>query len=579
MPSNEKSGFRPSLELSPWVWAVYFLLLWQILLRAQNPGLMSDDSGEMAAAAYNLGLAHPPGYPFFGLMGHLVVLIPVGTMAFRLNLFSAALTLFSLFLTLDAARNLDFSRRNPGRATADWAQEVLLAALGVVFISFRGVFAQSLTAKGCVYTLTLFWATAAVWLYVFQQRHPEDDRPWWAICLLWAVGLANHWQTMVLWVPFLTFWSLQRRQQRRGKKLLLGSTLVFIGISPYLYLPFRARLDCEPCWGYPINLPLFDWVVSRQLVAGVEHWIQTGAFYLESAKEIARAGFMDWLPGFMIVSLIGVVVLRKKDRSLVYGFLALFLPVLMGVFAVHEEYNTHLIPCYLVSLSGLAVLFGFVALRSLQTSLPHPQEAVILAGLLGLAAGVWLAHVFQAEDKSRYTLAEDFGTNVLMGLPRGAVLLADGDHYVMPIWYERYAQGKRPDVVFEPSVFLYHGWGWKQLIDQSADLKPVESSPLFQERLDALARVGPAHPLFYSLGREFLEPALEKMPGAWVPRGLVYAWELHRPFPLEVSRRVFQVLGKERLRGWEGFQMDLRRDLSTEQIYRYYAEQLSVLKQ
>ncbi len=554
-------------------------MLWQILLWAQNPGLMADDSGEMAAAAYNLGLPHPPGYPFFDLLGHLVVLIPIGTVAFRLNLFSAVLTLFSLFFTLNAARNWDYSQLGSGRLEKGWTREILLAALGVVFISSRGVFAQSLTAKGCIYTLTLFWTTAAVRLYVFQQQHPEDDRPWWAVLFLWAVGLANHWQTLVLWIPFLAVWTLQRRQRWRGRTLLLGAGLVVIGLSPYLYLPFRARLNCEPCWGYPTNLPLFDWVISRRLVEGLEHWIQAGTFYLSSAKEMVKTGFADWLPGFVVASLIGLVLLGKRDRNLFYGSCALFFPVLLGVFAVHESYNTYLIPCYLVSLSGLALLWGFVALRSLQEELPTLQAGVVLAGFLGLASAGWFAHVFQAEDKSRYTLAEDFGTNVLMSLPRGAVLLADGDHYVMPIWYERYAEGKRPDVVFEPSVFLYHGWGWKQLANQSADLKPVDSSPLFQDRLNALARDWPAHPLFYSLGREFLEPALEKMPGAWMPRGLVYAWQPRRLSPLEASKKTFQGMEKERLRGLEDFELDPQLDRSTEQIYRYYAEQLSVLKQ
>lgn len=598
MPSSVKSKFLNSFKIPFWFWSVYFLVLWQILLWAQNPGLMSDDSGEMAAAVFGLGLPHPPGYPFFNLIGHLVCQIPIGAIAFRLNLFSAFLTLLSLCLTLDALRKMaplmgKYETQRPVGARHDSplqqrlqnifprvSNDLLLAAVGLVFVSFRGVFAQSLTAKGCIYTLTLLFTSVAVWLYVFQQRHPQDNRPLIAVWFLWAIGLANHWQTLILWVPFLLIWSYQKRKGWKTKVTLTMATLVVIGLSLYLYLPLRAQLNCEPCWGYPINLPLFYWVVSRQLVAGVEHWVQSGAFYAESAGEMTRALFRDWIPGFAILSLGGMVLLWKRSRQLFLGLMALFVPVFLGIFAIHEEYNTYLMPVYLVSLAGLLVIFGFVAARWFLESFVHPKTSLVLIGILGLLSAGWLLHVFQLEDKSRYTLAEDFGTNALKGLPKGAILLADGDHYVMPIWYEHFAEGKRPDLIFEPSVFLYHGWGWKQLSDQSEDLKPlVASSNLFQDRLNALTMVPSKHPLFRSLGQEFLGPALKKMPGAWAPRGLVYAWEPRRSNPKKVFEQESKIIAGERLRGLEEFRDSVEPDISTQQIYRYYADQFTALKQ
>lgn len=361
---------------------------------------------------------------------------------------------------------------------------------------------------------------------------------------------------------------------------LLAATLVVLGVSLYLYLPLRAHLNCEPCWGYPINLSLFYWVVSRQLVAGVEHWVQSAAFYRESMGEMVRVLFLDWLPGFAILSLGGMILLWKQNRSLFYGLMALFTPIFLGIFAIHEEYNTYLLSVYLVSLAGLGTLFGFIALWRILEMIERPKTAMLLIVMLGLLSTWWLQHVFQFEDKSRYTLAEDFGTNVLKGLPRGAILLADGDHYVMPIWYEHFAEGERPDLVFEPSVFLYHGWGWKQLADQSEDLKPlVTSSNLFQDRLNALTRAYARHPLFYSLGREFMEPALEKMPGTWLPRGLAYAWEPGKPAVSEEQGQVSRIIAGERLRGLQYAQTVGEMDFSTQQIYRYYADQLTALKQ
>src|SRR5688572_33448599 len=47
------------------------------------------DSGELTLVAATLGVAHPPGYPLFTLLGKLFSLIPLGTVAWRINLLSA----------------------------------------------------------------------------------------------------------------------------------------------------------------------------------------------------------------------------------------------------------------------------------------------------------------------------------------------------------------------------------------------------------------------------------------------------------------------------------------------------------
>ena len=48
------------------------------------------DSGELVAAVHTLGIPHPSGYPLYVLLGKLwTVLVPVGSIAFRMSLFSA----------------------------------------------------------------------------------------------------------------------------------------------------------------------------------------------------------------------------------------------------------------------------------------------------------------------------------------------------------------------------------------------------------------------------------------------------------------------------------------------------------
>ena len=68
------------------VFAFCFILYAVTAYPDQAPG----DSGELVAAAYQLGLGHPPGYPLFCLIGKLwSMILPFGTVAWRMNIGNA----------------------------------------------------------------------------------------------------------------------------------------------------------------------------------------------------------------------------------------------------------------------------------------------------------------------------------------------------------------------------------------------------------------------------------------------------------------------------------------------------------
>src|SRR6267142_5694231 len=50
---------------------------------------LGEDSGDLLAASATLGIPHPTGYPLFVLLGRLASLVPVGSVAFRINLVAA----------------------------------------------------------------------------------------------------------------------------------------------------------------------------------------------------------------------------------------------------------------------------------------------------------------------------------------------------------------------------------------------------------------------------------------------------------------------------------------------------------
>lgn len=47
-----------------------------------------EDDGLFLLAAYFNGVAHPPGYPLYTLLAHLITYLPLGSVAWRVHLLS-----------------------------------------------------------------------------------------------------------------------------------------------------------------------------------------------------------------------------------------------------------------------------------------------------------------------------------------------------------------------------------------------------------------------------------------------------------------------------------------------------------
>src|SRR5437660_11273359 len=64
--------------------------------------IVVGDTPELITAAVSLGVAHPPGYPLFTMLGHLFSLLPISSIPFRVTLLAfacGALTVGVVYLT------------------------------------------------------------------------------------------------------------------------------------------------------------------------------------------------------------------------------------------------------------------------------------------------------------------------------------------------------------------------------------------------------------------------------------------------------------------------------------------------
>ncbi|MBV9121237.1 MAG: DUF2723 domain-containing protein, partial [Chloroflexi bacterium] len=76
--------------------ALFFLVLYGLTVA---PDVVGHDAGELQFVPYIFGIPHAPGYPLYLLVGKLWSLLPIGSVAFRMNLLSAVFGAAAVSLT------------------------------------------------------------------------------------------------------------------------------------------------------------------------------------------------------------------------------------------------------------------------------------------------------------------------------------------------------------------------------------------------------------------------------------------------------------------------------------------------
>ena len=156
-----------------------------LYLRTLLPSVGQADTFEFQVVVPRLAVAHPTGYPLYVLLGKLFTLLPVGNVAWRMNLASAVyataavLVLYALLLRLAAPRQ-DLARpgrrqahsaRRTGQTTTRWLP-AFVAALAFAFSST--FWSQAVIAE--VYTLHNLLVAAILWLLLSRIKTSEVSR-------------------------------------------------------------------------------------------------------------------------------------------------------------------------------------------------------------------------------------------------------------------------------------------------------------------------------------------------------------------------------------------------------------------
>ncbi|HXO85420.1 MAG TPA: DUF2723 domain-containing protein, partial [Gemmatimonadales bacterium] len=148
------------------------------------------DTSEYIAAAYTLGIPHPPGNPLFVLMAHVWGMIPwVQNYAERINLFAAATSAVSAGCWF-----LIGERWLRSFVPARWPRRLAALAGAIVAATAFTVWNQSVVNEK-VYTLSLLSIALILWLIVRWDDQPAGqahDHYLLLIVYLLALTSTNH---------------------------------------------------------------------------------------------------------------------------------------------------------------------------------------------------------------------------------------------------------------------------------------------------------------------------------------------------------------------------------------------------
>lgn len=272
------------------------LIAFTVYLMTLAPTVWFIDSGELAAVATTLGIAHPTGYPLFTIIGHLFSMLPIGTSEiYRLNLMSSffcSLGIFMSFLLMkyilgkgeDSApvKAIDKNKKQIKSPNAT-VKEKLAALPDIIVFSAAGfaslILAFSKTYWGAansveVYPLHVFFLVTLMLVFLkaifttsrnnTQGTFITQNKYYLIFAFLLGLSFTNHLTTILLAPACLTLFFYTNLYDKPRLYRLLGFMAICfaIGFSVYLYLPLRAGMNPTFNWGNPYNFERFYWHIT-----------------------------------------------------------------------------------------------------------------------------------------------------------------------------------------------------------------------------------------------------------------------------------------------------------------------------
>ena len=379
-----------------------------------------EDTPKFQFIGYVLGIPHPPGYPLYVLLSHAFVALPIGTIAYRANLFSAVMAALACSLVYVIGRQLGARR---------WTS--LCAALGLATgASFwrSAVFAE-------VYSLAAVMAALTIALLLAWGARGGAGRLLAAIGAF-AFGLGNH-LTIVGIAPAVAFYVFVRGRRVLTVRTIAASALVlFLGVAQYYLIVIRTRQEAPYLETRASNVIDLIGVVTAERFAGQRFAFGPSVLLTDHlpaltsliARELGIVG--------TVMFLLGVAAgLRRANARLVLGAAAGLFGMVLNISGDLKGFITPL----------MALLWPFTALAV--DAIAKRARSIgggdrIASGLIVAAAAIMpmnnVVANYNEADESGHTEDARFLRAAFRQLPDGAAFVPEDYWSDMALHYFRF---------------------------------------------------------------------------------------------------------------------------------------------
>lgn len=495
-----------------------FVISFFVYLLTASPTVYLGDSGEFIASAFCLGNPHNSGYPLYALAGKMFSLIPIGNVAFRLNLMSAFFGAMTVWLTCRI-----IMKTTPSFVAA-FSAALLLAFSSTLWMQ---------TSCAEVYTFHAFFVALIITILFWWHETRSLNR---LLLFSFVVGLSfgNHMQTVMLAPAVLAFiiWS-DRKVLFNVRNFLLLGFFFALGLSVYLYLPIRTHAGAAIHWGEPDTLQRFIQHVGasehRHRYVLTKSWGTYGMRFLDVIREMYLQYNLLWV--FAVIGWIKQKGLKEKA----FWIFILAFDAIYTIFLnlVPLKITPFQIPSYIAG----AILIGGGLSHTLKYRFTSPAMGRIWArcikpAFLFLPVIPLSMNLYKCDQHRNYT-AYEYAANIFRSIPAKATLLVGGDNILFPAAYLRLVENARQDValydrhhLFFKLPFLHrggHGFSgkWKELesLVETQLVKTRENTymAVFDEKtiLPRQFDLIPVGLVFRAVPAENIEEALQQQKPSW----------------------------------------------------------------
>src|SRR5690348_5148131 len=514
--------YRPSY-LAAVITALVILTLYVVTLA---PSTAMWDTSEYIAAAYVLGLPHPPGNPLFVIIAHTFGLLPFFTSyAARINLLAAVTSAASAGLWF-----LITERVVIGWLAQRW-QRIVAGVLGALIGATAFTVWNQSVVNEKVYTVSLLFIAVVSWLmlrWVDRPDGPKADRTLVLVAYLIGLGYAVH-PAGFLAVPAVGLAVVLRRPQTilRWRLLLVALAALVVGLTPFAVEPIRAAYFPAMNEGEPTGCAMkigFSCTFSRLTYDRLMENINRTQYGKPPLMQ-RQASFADqvgmwwfyfkwqWLRDarghfpvaqtvlavvFLLLGLLGGYEQFTRDRPGFWYFGALVFTLTLALIyylnfklgysqaiaaglgfdpATTEVRDRDYFFIWSFSAWGVWAALGLVSIwRSLaellETSKARGAAALasmrtrnaLLASPVLVLALVPLITNWHAASRAGEVFTRDWAVDILNSVEPYAILITNGDNDTFPLWYAQQVEGVRKDVLVGVTTYLGIDWFARQMI-------------------------------------------------------------------------------------------------------------------